>query len=79
MTMEVESDIDDTIENIEEELQAGTLTVLPGMRLWPASEDYTSGSGTYEDKGYIFSSLVGIVKVTPTDENKKVMTHGNLI
>ncbi|XP_077289336.1 exosome component 1 Csl4 [Arctopsyche grandis] len=73
MTMEVECDVDDTIENLQTELQAGTLAALPGMRLWSASEDYTSGSGTYEDKGYIFSSLVGIVKVTPAEGNKKTV------
>ncbi|XP_050357739.1 exosome complex component CSL4 [Nymphalis io] len=36
---------------------------IPGMRLTPSNNDYISGPGTYELKGYIYASLAGILKM----------------
>ena len=39
--------------------------VTPGMRICAAEERYAAGPGTYSIRGYIYSSLVGILKLLP--------------
>ncbi|KAJ0170761.1 hypothetical protein K1T71_013533 [Dendrolimus kikuchii] len=44
---------------------------IPGMRLSPYNKDHVAGPGTYELRGYIYSSLAGILKME-VDEISKV-------
>lgn len=65
-------DKNNQLEEFEDELRMGFLTVLPRVALWNISEGYVSGDGTYEQDGRIFSSLVGILRITLAENNKKV-------
>ncbi|XP_014242024.1 exosome complex component CSL4 [Cimex lectularius] len=44
------------------------LYCLPGDRLSTADESHISGPGTYERKGYIYSTLAGVVVVDKKDK-----------
>jgi len=53
--------------------------VVPGVRICAAEDDYISGFGTYSLHGYIYSSLVGILRLVPKakggkDENNFVVS-----
>ncbi|CAH1396386.1 unnamed protein product [Nezara viridula] len=41
---------------------------VPGTRLCLAGDTHIPGTGTYERKGYIYSSLAGIVKITEKEK-----------
>ncbi|XP_043501726.1 exosome complex component CSL4 [Polistes fuscatus] len=40
---------------------------VPGQRLCASSETIVSGAGTYEEQGYIYSTLAGIFETTTKD------------
>ncbi|KAJ8910095.1 hypothetical protein NQ315_013232 [Exocentrus adspersus] len=51
------------------------LICLPGQRLCPSDNTYTSGQGTYERQGYIYSQLAGYVDIVDKDKVKVVEVH----
>lgn len=51
---------------------------IPGMRLSLANKEFVSGSGTYELRGYIYSTLAGVLKMKE-DEKTKVNTLTGLL
>ncbi|XP_072380580.1 exosome complex component CSL4 [Diabrotica undecimpunctata] len=52
-----------------------SLICLPGQRLCLCDKVYTSGQGTYERQGYIYSQLAGYVDVVEKDGVKIVEVH----
>ncbi|KAJ8972613.1 hypothetical protein NQ317_004668 [Molorchus minor] len=48
---------------------------LPGQRLCLSDKIYTSGQGTYERRGYIYSQLAGYVDIVERDGVKVVEVH----
>lgn len=48
---------------------------LPGQRLCLSDKVYTSGQGTYERQGYIYSQLAGYVDLVEKDGVKVVEVH----
>lgn len=72
MGTQPQMDKDNQLGEFEEELRMGCLTVLPRVALWHTNEGYISGDGTYEQDGRIFSSLVGILRITLAENDKKV-------
>ncbi|KAF7283171.1 hypothetical protein GWI33_001234 [Rhynchophorus ferrugineus] len=53
------------------------LICLPGERLSICNKTYTSGQGTYERQGYIYSTLAGIVDVVDKDGVKVIEVHSS--
>lgn len=51
------------------------LICLPGQRLCLSDKTYTSGQGTYERQGYIYSQLAGYVDIVDKDSVKVVEVH----
>ncbi|XP_050312920.1 exosome complex component CSL4 [Anthonomus grandis grandis] len=51
------------------------LICLPGQRLSIADETYTSGQGTYQRQGYIYSMLAGIVDIVEQNGVKVIEVH----
>ncbi|XP_057658985.1 exosome complex component CSL4 [Diorhabda carinulata] len=51
------------------------LICLPGQRLCLCGKVYTSGQGTYERQGYIYSQLAGYVDIIEKDGVKIVEVH----
>lgn len=51
------------------------LICLPGQRLAPSNNIYTSGHGTFERQGYIYSQLTGTVDIVEKDNVKIVEVH----
>ncbi|KAJ8956054.1 hypothetical protein NQ318_016504 [Aromia moschata] len=55
---------------------AGELLIcVPGQRLCLCDKVYTSGQGTYERQGYIYSQLAGYVDIVEKDGVKIVEVH----
>ena len=56
---------------------AGSL-VLPGVRLCPSDQIHLAGPGTYTQHGYIYSSLVGELRLlTQPDSTVTVEVEGS--
>ncbi|XP_023025217.2 exosome component 1 Csl4 [Leptinotarsa decemlineata] len=53
------------------------LICLPGQRLCLSDQVYTSGQGTYERQGYIYSQLAGSVDIIQKDGVKIVEVHSS--
>nr|CAD7404481.1 unnamed protein product [Timema poppensis] len=51
------------------------LTCIPGQRLCLSDKDYVPGCGTYERKGYIYSTLAGTVKIVKQDKSSIIEVH----
>lgn len=51
------------------------LICLPGQRLALIDKTYTSGNGTYERQGYIYSQLAGTVDIIEKDSIKVIEVH----
>lgn len=56
-------------------MQEESLVCLPGQRLCLCDKTYTSGQGTYERQGYIYSQLAGYVDIIEKDGVKIVAVH----
>ncbi|CAG9814594.1 unnamed protein product [Phaedon cochleariae] len=50
---------------------------LPGQRLCLSDKVYTSGQGTYERQGYIYSQLTGCLDIVEKDNVKVVEVHSS--
>ncbi|XP_012058956.1 PREDICTED: transcription initiation protein SPT3 homolog [Atta cephalotes] len=48
---------------------------VPGQRLCVADKSNVAGAGTYEQQGYIYSKLAGIVKLVTDDKTRTVEVH----
>nr|CAD7424315.1 unnamed protein product [Timema monikensis] len=46
-----------------------------GQRLCLSDKDYVPGCGTYERKGYIYSTLAGTVKIVKQDKSSIIEVH----
>lgn len=53
------------------------LICLPGQRLSICDETYTSGQGTYQRQGYIYSMLAGTVDIVDRNSVKVIEVHGS--
>ncbi|KAJ9600857.1 hypothetical protein L9F63_000969, partial [Diploptera punctata] len=54
------------------------IVCIPGQRLCLADKDnIISGCGTYERNGYIYSTLVGVVKVVKEEKSSIIEVHSS--
>ncbi|XP_030763851.1 exosome complex component CSL4 [Sitophilus oryzae] len=58
-------------------MKEDSLVCLPGQRLSICDKIYTSGQGTYERKGYIYSMLGGVVDIVEKNGLKVLEVHSN--
>lgn len=58
-------------------MKTDPLICLPGQRLSICDKTYTSGQGTYERQGYIYSMLAGIVDIVEKDGVKVIEVHSS--
>ncbi|EFN82797.1 3'-5' exoribonuclease CSL4-like protein [Harpegnathos saltator] len=49
---------------------------VPGQRLCVCDKINIAGPGTYEQQGYIYSKLAGIVKLETNDKTRIIQVHG---
>lgn len=56
--------------NIEEKIKKIGQICIPGMRLSIADKDHVAGPGTYELRGYIYSTLAGVLKNKTSEQTK---------
>lgn len=63
--------------NRSEKMKDSSLICLPGQRLCLCDKVHTSGQGTYERQGYIYSQLAGYVDIIEKDRVKIVEVHSN--
>ncbi|XP_063389521.1 exosome complex component CSL4 [Cydia fagiglandana] len=54
----------------QEDLKEIGQICIPGMRLSLADKEHIAGPGTYELKGYIYSTLTGVLKIEDDEKNK---------
>ncbi|XP_011858736.1 PREDICTED: transcription initiation protein SPT3 homolog [Vollenhovia emeryi] len=52
------------------------IVCVPGQRLCIADKDNVAGPGTYEQQGYIYSKLAGVVKLVTNDKTRTIEVHG---
>ncbi|XP_043675985.1 exosome complex component CSL4 [Vespula pensylvanica] len=49
---------------------------VPGQRLCASDKVVIPGAGTYEERGYIYSKLVGVVKFITEENTRTIQVHG---
>ncbi|XP_076630412.1 exosome component 1 Csl4 [Colletes latitarsis] len=52
------------------------IVCVPGQRLCISDKVNISGPGTYEQQGYIYSKLAGVVKLIPQENSRTIEVHG---
>ncbi|XP_029036732.1 exosome component 1 Csl4 [Osmia lignaria lignaria] len=52
------------------------IVCVPGQRLCVSDKVNIAGSGTYEQQGYIYSKLAGIVKLIQEENTRTIEVHG---
>ncbi|XP_078033443.1 exosome component 1 Csl4 isoform X2 [Augochlora pura] len=58
------------------EKQSELVVCVPGQRLCASDKINISGPGTYEQQGYIYSKLAGVVKLVPQENTHTIEVHG---
>ncbi|XP_043266358.1 exosome complex component CSL4 [Colletes gigas] len=52
------------------------IVCVPGQRLCISDKINICGPGTYEQQGYIYSKLAGVVKLIPQENSRTIEVHG---
>ncbi|XP_017889751.1 exosome complex component CSL4 [Ceratina calcarata] len=52
------------------------IVCVPGQRLCISDKMNIAGSGTYEQQGYIYSKLAGVVKIVQEENTRTIEVHG---